>query len=175
MSQIVISRHWFFWTTVLSYSVQTCFLVRGKVGRGQRWEKVSFHVHFVCFVTFGSDFVECIIYYAHERCIYDEEGAKSVKQGCIIVLLTLSCAIVRIRTIGRGLQKNGQRTFAWVLGSLWWLGQEREQHGQHFVSVWSILVKFSIFYRPQRHANSNNGDGRRRSFSFGYIFGDFSR
>ena len=26
--------------------------------------------------------------------------------------LTLSCAIVRIRTIGRGLQKNGQRTFA---------------------------------------------------------------
>lgn len=33
----------------------------GKVGRGQRWEKVSFHVHFVCFVTFGSDFVEYII------------------------------------------------------------------------------------------------------------------
>ena len=26
--------------------------------------------------------------------------------------LTLSCAIVRIRTIGRGLQKNSQRTFA---------------------------------------------------------------
>lgn len=58
-------KSWFpdigFGTTILSYSVQTCFLVRGKVGRGQRWEKVSFHVHFVCFVTFGSDFVEYII------------------------------------------------------------------------------------------------------------------
>ena len=49
--------------------------------------------------------------------------------------LTLSFAIVRIHTIGRGLQKNGQRAFAWVLGSLWWLDREREQHGQHFVSV----------------------------------------
>ena len=95
MSQIVISRHWFFWTTILSYSVQTCVLVRGKVGRGQRWEKVSFHVHFVCFVTFGSDFVE-YYYYAHEQCIKDEEGAKSVKQRYIIVLLiyTSDCKAV---------------------------------------------------------------------------------
>ena len=37
------------------------------------------------------------------------------------------------------------------------------------------LVKFAILYLPQRRANSNIGDGRRRSFSFGYIFGDFSR
>ena len=41
------------------------------------------------------------------------------------------------------------------------------------MSVLSILVKLSIFYRPQRHANSNNGDGRPRSVSFGYIFWDF--
>ena len=80
-----------------------------------------------------------------------------------------------IRTIGRGLQKNGQRTFAQVLGSLWWLDQEREQHGRHFVSVRAIVVKFLIFYWPQRHVNSNNGDGRRRSFSFRYICGDFER
>ena len=35
-------------------------------------------------------------YYAHERFIYDEEGAKSVKQGCIIVLLiyTSDCKAV---------------------------------------------------------------------------------
>ena len=89
--------------------------------------------------------------------------------------LTLSFAIVRIHTIRRGLQKNGQRAFPWVLGSLWWLDHESEQHGWQFVSVWSILVKFSTFYWPQRHMNSNNGDRRRRSFSFGYIFGDFSR
>ena len=48
-------------TTILSYRVQTCFLVREKVGRGQRWEKVSLHVLFVCFVTFGLDLVEHII------------------------------------------------------------------------------------------------------------------
>ena len=47
--------------------------------------------------------------------------------------------------------------------------------GDNLLSVWSILVKFVIFYLPQRHANSNIGDGRWRSFSFGYIFGDFSR
>lgn len=81
----------------MSYSVQTCFLVRGKVGRGQRWEKVSFHAHFVCFVTFGSNFVGYIYhYYAHEWCIKDEEGAKSVKQSYIIVLLiyTSDCKAV---------------------------------------------------------------------------------
>ena len=60
-----------------------------------------------------------------------------------------------------------------VLGSLWWLDQERNNMGDNLLSVWSILVKFSIFYRPQRHANSNNGVRRRRSFSFGYIYGDF--
>ena len=87
----------------------------------------------------------------------------SCKGSSTFLQLTLSCAIIQIRTIARGLQKNGQHTFGWVLGSLWWLDQEREQHGRHFVPVWSILVKFSIFYRPQRHANSNNGDGRRRS------------
>ena len=120
--------------------------------KSRRW-KSNFHCH--CFVQ-------------NLSCTRN----KSLHTAC---RLTLSCAIVQIRTIRRDLQKNGQRTFAWVLGSLWWLDQEREQHGRHFVSVWSIVVKFSIFYQPQRHANSNNGDGRRRSFSFGYIFGDFSR
>ena len=79
-----------------------------------------------------------------------------------------------LNTIRRSLQKNGQRAFAWVLGCLWWLDQEREQDGQHFVSVWSILVKFSTFYWPQQHVNSNNGDGRWRSFSFSYFWGFFS-
>ena len=88
--------------------------------------------------------------------------------------LTLSFVIIQIRTMGRGLQKNGQRAFAWVFGSLWWLDQEREQHGEPFVSVWLILVKFSIFYWPQWQVNSNNGDRRQRYFSFSYIFGDFS-
>ena len=45
----------------------------------------------------------------------------------------------------------------------------------NFLSVWSILVKFAIFFLPQRHANSNIGDGRQRSFIFGYTLGDFSR
>ena len=45
----------------------------------------------------------------------------------------------------------------------------------NLLSVWSILAKFAIFYLPQRHANSNIVDGRRRSFIFGYILGDFSR
>ena len=45
----------------------------------------------------------------------------------------------------------------------------------NLLSVWSILVKFAIFFLPQRHANSNIGDGRRRSFIFGYTLGDFSR
>ena len=34
------------------------------------------------------------------------------KQTILKPGLTLSCAIVRIRMIGRDLQKNGQRTFA---------------------------------------------------------------
>ena len=46
--------------------------------------------------------------------------------------------------------------------------------GDNLLSVWSILVKFAIFYLPQRHAQSNIGHGRRRSFSPDYIFGDFS-
>ena len=64
---------------------------------------------------------------------------------------------------------------SWVLGSLWWLDQERKQHGRQFAVC---MINFGqIFYilTTSAHANSNNGDRRRRSFSFGYIYGDFLR
>ena len=47
--------------------------------------------------------------------------------------------------------------------------------GDNLLFVWSILVKFTIFYLPQRLASSNIGNGGRRFFSPGYIFGDFFR
>ena len=55
---------------------------------------MSLHVHFV---TFGLDLVEYIVYYyVHERCIKDQEGAKSVKQRYIILLFiyTSDCKAV---------------------------------------------------------------------------------
>ena len=75
-------------------------------------------------------------------------------------------------------KKNGQRTFARVLGSPWWLDEETEQCGRQFavcmINFGQICDILSTDV-PQRHANSNIGDGRRRYFSFCYIFGDFSR
>ena len=58
--------------------------------------------------------------------------------------LTLSFVIIQIRTMGRGLQKNGQHAFAWVFGSLWWLDQEREQHGEPCVCMINFGQIFNI-------------------------------
>ena len=46
--------------------------------------------------------------------------------------------------------------------------------GDNLLFIWSILVNFSIFDGLKQHANFINGDGTRRSFSFSFIFGDFS-
>ena len=70
-------------------------------------------------------------------------------------------------------KKNGQRTFARVLGSPWWLDEETEQCGRQFAVC---MINFGqICDILSRHASSNIGDGRRRSVIFGYILGDFSR
>ena len=79
---------------------------------------------------------------------------------------TLSLAIGRIHPIvkdregsGRGLQKNCQRAFPLVLGGLWWVDQKKKKRTTWetiLLCVWSILVKFSIYYGPERHANFNN-------------------
>ena len=73
---------------------------------------------------------------------------------------------------------NCQRAFPLALGNLWWSKKRTtwEPMLQFMVwSTWSILVKFSIYYGPERHANFNNGDRTRRSYRVSYIFGDFSR
>ena len=147
----------------------TCKTTAG--GLRTAWTNIGHNIHLVS--SKNRLWTRCVSS-LWKRLIRRSWSKVGVRATHFLALLTLPCAIVRIRTIGRGLQKNCQRTFAWVLGSLWWLDQEREQHGCHFAPVWSIVVKFSIFYWPQRHANSNDGDGRLRSFSFGHIFGDFS-
>ena len=57
--------------------------------------ELSYSLHFECFVYLW--FRLCgIYYYANERCIKDQEGAKSVKQRYIVVLLiyTSDCRAV---------------------------------------------------------------------------------
>ena len=92
---------------------------------------------------------------------------------------SISCLIVRNRANSSDRKWSAEKWSVCICTSLWfWVAcgdsiKKETTSGDNLLSVWSILVKFSIFYRPQRHANSNNGVRRRRSFSFGYIYGDF--
>ena len=94
---------------------------------------------------------------------------------------SISCLIVRNRTNWSDRKGYAEKWSACICTSLgFWVAcgdsiKKENNMGDNLLSAWSILVKFSIFQRPQRHANSNNGDRRRRSFSFGYIYGDFLR